>query len=116
MAIAASLLVASAANAGEIVCSGTVVALSYHANNTFRIQLSSMNVPVFFCRTDQTFTVPGTTYSTAPETCRALIAVFLAARESGRTISSVYFDGDDVPATCNSWVNWRSANIRTFLY
>ncbi len=103
------------ARAGELWCSGTVQTVSFHADNTYMIQLSSMNTRVFFCRPDATFTVPGITYSTAPETCRAHIAVFLTAKESGKTIS-ILFDGNDVPASCTGWANWNSAHIRHFLY
>ena len=110
------LFVGSSAMAGTVVCSGTVEALSYHASGTFMIRLSSMNIPVFFCRPDSEFSVSGTTYTTPPETCKTLYATFLAARESGRTISGMYFDGDDVPTTCDTWGPWKSANIRYFVY
>jgi hypothetical protein len=102
--------------AGTVVCSGTVDAISFHASNTFMIKLSSMNVPVFFCNPDSTFSVPGTSYTTGPQTCKALIGMFLAARETGRVINNIYFDGDDTPAACNAWGNWQSANIRHFSY
>jgi hypothetical protein len=106
----------NAAWSGTLVCSGTVDAISFHANNTFMLKLSSMNTAVFFCSPDSTFSVPGTSYVTGPETCKGLIALFLAARESGRTINGLYFDGDAVPATCDGWGNWQSANIRHFSY
>jgi hypothetical protein len=101
---------------GTVVCSGTVDGISFHANNTFMVKLSSMNTAVFFCSPDGTFGVPGTSYTTGPETCKALVAMLIAARETGRTITGMYFDGDDVPASCNSWGNWKSANIRHFNY
>ena len=102
--------------AGTVVCSGTVDAISFHSNNTFMIKLSSMNTAVFFCNPESTFSVPGTTYTTGPQTCKALLGMFLAARESGRTVNSIYFDGDDVPTTCDAWGNWKSAHIRYFSY
>jgi hypothetical protein len=102
--------------AGSVTCSGTVEGISFHANNTFMVRLSSMNTAVFFCSPDSTFSVPGTSYTTGPETCKALVAMFIAARESGRTITAVYFDGDAVPATCDGWSGWSSANIRHFNY
>ena len=33
---------------------------------------------------------------------------------SGKRLASVWFDGDQVPATCNSWGTWENANIRHF--
>lgn len=113
---AATTFAFSGARAGELTCSGTVEAISFHANNTFMVRLSSMNTAVFFCNPDTTFTVAGTSYTTGPETCKALIAMFLTARETGKTIQSLYFDGASVPATCNGWGNWASANIRHFSY
>jgi hypothetical protein len=116
LALAIGAFFCSAAFAGSVTCSGTVESISFHSNNTFMIRLSSMNTAVFFCSPDSTFSVPGTSYTTGPETCKALVAIFIAARESGRTIQSLYFDGDAVPATCDGWGNWSSANIRFFNY
>jgi hypothetical protein len=116
VALAFSALFCSASFAGSVTCSGTVEAISFHASNTFMVRLSSMNTTVFFCSPDSTFSVVGTTYTTGPETCKALVALFIAARESGRTIQALYFDGDSVPATCDGWSNWSSANIRHFSY
>jgi len=111
-----AVLTCQIAVAGSVTCSGTVEAISYHSNDTFMVRLSSMNLPVFFCSPESTFTVPGTSYTTGPQTCKAFIALFVAARESGKTIVNLYFDGDAVPATCNGWVPWSSANIRHFSY
>jgi hypothetical protein len=80
------------------------------------LRLSSMNTPVFFCHPNATFVVTGTTYTTSAETCRAMVAMLITARETGRTIESMYFDGDDVPATCDAWGGWKSANVRFFSY
>ena len=115
-ALVAGISVFSGARAADLVCSGTVEQISYHANNTFMLRLSSMNVPVFFCSPDATHTVAGTSYTTGPETCKAMIALLITARESGRTITGMYFDGAAVPAACNAWTNWASANIRNFSY
>jgi hypothetical protein len=98
----------------SVTCSGTVTRIALHANNTLMLQLSSMNVPVFFCTPEAEFTVTGTTYKTGPQTCKALLAIFLTAKASGATINNLYFDGDAVPATCNGWSNWQSANVRYF--
>jgi hypothetical protein len=114
-ALLVAVLGCGAANAGTVVCSGTVAGISIHGPDIM-IRLSSMNQAVTFCRLDSTFTVAGGIYPTSPEMCKALVAMFIAARESGRTIESVYFDGDSVPATCNGWANWSNANIRYFIY
>ena len=102
--------------AATVVCSGKVETLAYHASNKLMIKLSSMNAPVFFCSPDSEWVVTGTSAKTGPETCQALYATFLSAKVSGETIKNMYFDGDQVPAACNSWASWQSANIRHFLY
>lgn len=99
--------------AGTVVCGGTVVQLAYHANNSFMLRLSSMNAPVFFCNPDSNWTVTGAGgYATGPQTCKTLYATFLAAKLTGKSFGAVYFDGDSVPAACNAWGPWLSANIR----
>lgn len=114
LAATSMLLVSSGALAGTVVCSGTVETISYHANNSFMVRLSSMNYPVYFCNPEITWNIAG--YSTGPQTCKMLYATFLAARESGRTINSLYFDSDDAPTSCNTWAAWRSATVRFFEY
>lgn len=100
--------------AATVICTGTVAELAFHANGRLMVRLSSMNTPVFICSPDQIWTVPGTPYTTSPATCNTLYSTFLAARVSGIEIRSMYFDGDEVPATCNSWASWGSANVRFF--
>lgn len=102
--------------AATLVCSGKVEALSFHANNRLMIKLSGMNVPVFFCSPESEWIVAGTAFKTGPETCKALYSTFLAAKVAGETIKNMYFDGDQVPAACNAWASWQSANIRHFIY
>jgi hypothetical protein len=111
--IAAALFVTPCFGA-SVTCSGTVTRIALHANNTFMLQLSSMNAPVFFCTPEAEFTVPGTSYKTGPQTCKALLAIFLSAKATGAQINNLYFDGDAVPATCNGWASWQSANVRYF--
>lgn len=112
------LLLASAspAYAATLICGGKVEALSYHASNKLMIKLSSMNAPVFFCSPEHEWTVTGTAFKTGPETCKAFYATFLAAKVAGDTIKNMYFDGDQVPAACDAWSSWQSANIRHFVY
>jgi len=102
------------ASANTIVCQGKVERLAYHANNRLMIKLESMNQPVFFCSPDSEWVVTGTSHKTGPETCKTMYSTFLAAQMSGKTISSMYFDGDDVPASCSEWGTWKVANIRHF--
>ena len=109
-------LLAFQVNAATIVCSGTVEDVSYHASDKMMIRLSSMNTPVFVCSPAAEWVVTGTNYRTSAETCRALFSTFLTARISGIPIRNLYFDGGDVPATCDTWGSWKSANIRHFKF
>jgi hypothetical protein len=114
---AAVSLMSGAASAGSITCSGTVELISFHAPDRFMVRLSSMDMPVFFCTTNATWSISGAGgFTTSPETCRAFVAMFIAARESGRSFGGIWLDGDDAPASCNAWGSWKSANIRHFLY
>jgi len=103
------------AHSAALICSGTVEVLSYHANNKLMIKLSNMNTAVSFCSPDSEWVVSGTPYKTGPQTCQTLYSTFLAAKLAGKSVSNVYFDGDQVPASCNSWSNWSVANIRHFV-
>jgi hypothetical protein len=107
-------LATSIASAGELTCAGKITQVIYHAPDAFMIQLDSMNNPVFFCKPNSTSAVPGTTYTTSAETCRALIALFTAGKLAERRLTVMYFDGDDVPASCNGWAQWKWANVRYF--
>jgi hypothetical protein len=104
----------SPAVAAQLVCSGQIAQLTYHSPDRFMIRLSSMNNEVFFCNTSSTWTVSGTTYTTSAETCRAMVALFMAAKLTGQAVTSMYFDGDQVPSTCSSWAAWSYANVRYF--
>ena len=102
--------------AKTVVCSGTVEQLSYHTPDKFMIQLSSMNEAVFFCNSSENWDVTGAGYITSPKACNILYSTFLAAKLSGKSITSMYFDGDGVPDSCNGWGPWSSANIRHFVF
>ena len=105
-----------AVQAKSIVCAGTVTKLSYHSPNKFMIQLSSMNRPVFFCDASQEWTLAGGGRTTSPEACNTLYSTFLAAKLSNTIITNMYFDGDDVPDSCDAWDSWVNANIRHYLF
>ena len=112
-----SLLVAlwvPASLAGTVVCSGTVDKVAFHASDKLMLRLSSMDAGVFICSFSSVWSVSGTSYTTAPETCKAFHSMLLSAQALGTHINSMYFDGDQVPAACNQWGAWKSANIRYF--
>jgi hypothetical protein len=99
--------------AGTVTCSGTVAYLGYHANGTVLMRLSSMNTWVMVCSLDASWDVaPG--FVTTPASCKTIYATLLIARLSGNPVNDVYFDGPSVPAACNSWQTWTSANIRAY--
>jgi hypothetical protein len=112
---ALAALVASNAPAATVVCEGTVEQVAFHANGNLMLRLSSMNTPVFFCSPDADWNVAGAGNVTAPGSCKAMYATFLAARLSRTPIAGIYFDGDAVPASCTSWPGWTRANIRYFV-
>lgn len=106
-------------HAATVICSGTVEVLQFDASSTgglFSIRLSSMNAPVYFCDPDAPFGAPGAGYSISATTCRSLYATFLTAKSSGQPIADLYFDGSSVPAACDGWTSWQSANIRHYRY
>lgn len=105
---------AATAEAGTVTCAGQILQVNFHAGLGFLLQLDSMNAPVLFCDPSATWTVPGTSFTTSPEQCKAIIATFLAAKLAGRTFSVVYFDGDSTPASCSTWASWQRANIRYY--
>lgn len=108
-----ALLTTGSVSAGTLVCSGTVISLAYHAQDVLLIRLSSMNEPVQFCSINQDWSIaPG--YTTTPAVCKTFLAMFMAAKASGESISSVYFESPSAPATCSGWVPWTSANLRFF--
>jgi len=117
--LALALTAATAVNAlaGNVVCSGTVDVLAYHQPGRLMIKLSSMNTAVFICSTDADWTVAGSLAgTTTPSACKALYATFLSAKLTRAPINNMYFDGDDVPASCNSFSPWMGANVRYYDY
>jgi hypothetical protein len=114
-----ALTVTAPVQAATVVCSGTIDWLQFDATSTgglFSIKLSSMNVAVYFCDPDNSFTGAGSGYSISAATCRSLYATFLAAKVSGTPVTNMYFDGSSVPATCDGWAAWQSANIRHYYF
>jgi len=104
---------ATTANSGTLMCSGSVAEVAYHSPGKLMIRLSSMNTGVIFCSTDSDWSVTGTEYgSTSPSACKALYSTFLTAKALGTPIVQVRFDGDAVPATCDSFAPWASVSIR----
>ncbi|UTW46650.1 hypothetical protein KFE80_06095 [bacterium SCSIO 12696] len=112
MLIFSSVLFSGVAFAGSLNCKGTVEEIAMHGNDKFMVRLSSMNLPVFFCNPEERWTVSGVSYSTGPETCKMLYSMFLSALSADKEIDYVLFEGNAVPASCDTWVSWTSANIR----
>lgn len=100
--------------AASLTCIGTVEQLAYHGQGRFMMKLSSMNTPVFFCSSDQEWTVNGTGYKTSVSACKMMYSTFLAAKATKEPMDYVHFDGDDVPSDCNSFKSWANVSIRYF--
>ena len=86
------LLVSSMSFAGATSCNGTVEKIGLHSPDKILLKLSDMNTPVFICNTNATWTVPGTGYTTEPETCKTMISMFMHAKATDIEIG-VTFDG-----------------------
>ena len=101
--------------AATVVCSGTVEQISYHQPGVLYVRLSNMNVPVAICSLNTEWVQPGSMSGTTPvESCKAIFAALLAAKHAGTHIGMMYFDGDQVPATCGAFASWTKANVRYF--
>lgn len=113
--VALSLALSSIANSATVVCNGTVDQLAYHQPGQLMLRLSSMNVPIFICSTEADWNVPGSlSGTTTTSACKTIYATLLSARLTHNQISSMYFDGDDVPAACNAFSVWTKVNVRYF--
>jgi len=102
--------------AGTLTCAGTVEKIGLHATDSLMVRLSSMNTAVFVCNPNANWVVTGTSYQTGAETCKVMMSMFMTAKATGKSVGSVWFDGDDVPENCSSWDPWKRANVRYFLY
>ena len=102
--------------AATISCTGVVEKIGLHASDRLMLKLSSMNTAVFICKTNDEWSVSGTGYKTSAETCKTMMSMLMHAKTTKAEIGSVWFDGDDVPSSCSNWKNWKSANVRYFLY
>ena len=107
----------SSVNAGSLVCDGVVDSVAYHGNNKLMVKLSSMNTGVLFCDPNRDWSVAGEPNRVmGAETCKAVFAIFLSARATGEHVSRVHFDGDNVPASCDQFENWKDVFIRYVNY
>jgi hypothetical protein len=111
--VALNFSLLSAANAGTVVCEGTVQELTLHQPGLVGLRLSSMSAPIFICRIDAEQSVPGAAPTSAAN-CKAMYASLLAAKLSGTVVHSAYFDGDQVPASCNTAQPWTYVSLRYF--
>ncbi|MDO6499292.1 hypothetical protein [Photobacterium sanguinicancri] len=115
--LASLILLSSSVSAGSLVCTGTVDSVVYHGNDKLMVKLSSMNVPVFICNPNTTWTVAGAEGRVmSSETCKAIFSMFLSARATKENISRVHFDGDNVPSSCSSFGAWQSVFVRMVSY
>lgn len=105
-------LIHSAA-AGTVVCEGTVEDLKFHQPGLVGLRLSSMNASMWVCSMNENFTPPGASTIT-PSACKAMYASLLAAKLSNSTLTGVYFDGDQVPTSCNTVQIGSSVYLRHF--
>ncbi|MET1257411.1 hypothetical protein [Aliikangiella maris] len=80
------------------------------------LKLSSMNKAIFICSPNSEWNIPGGGYKTSAETCKSMLSMLMHAKSTKAEMGSVWLDGDDVPASCNAWGDWKSANVRFFLY
>lgn len=110
------LVVSGNSFAGTLQCSGKVEQIGMHANDRIMLRLTSMNTPVFICSTTSSWKPSGSSYSTSPETCKALLSMFLTAKATGVDMGDVWMDGDDATESCSTFGNWKSVNIRHFLF
>jgi len=101
---------------GTVTCAGTVDKIQYHIPGVYYLKLSSMNQAVAFCSSESNWAPAGESRTITPETCKQLYSTFLSAKMAGKEFSVVYFDGDDVPTSCNTWGDWKSASVRFFSF
>lgn len=111
-----SVVVASAtfslnAQAGSIGCGGNIDMLVIHQPGLVGIKLSSMNTYVFVCSLDVTVT-PAGAGSIQPSTCKAIYAALLGAKLQNKSINDLIFDGDGVPASCDTWPGFSQVFLR----
>jgi hypothetical protein len=109
-------LISLTTNAATLQCSGTVENIGLHAPDKIMLRLSSMNTAVFICNPSELWTVSGTSYKTSAETCKMMVSMLMHAKSTKAEMGNVWFDGDDVPESCNSWQSWKTTNVRMFLY
>lgn len=87
--------------AGTIVCEGTVEDLIMHQPGLIALRLSSMNMPLYICNVSADYRAAGTDNISA-STCKVTYAALLAAKYNNATVRLAYFDGDQVPTSCNT--------------
>lgn len=110
---ALALIAATSANAGTLVCAGTVTELAYHGPGNLYVRLSGMNNLVGICSTDVNWHPPGgLTGPTTPAACKTMYGTLLLAKQTGSVISSMYLDGDNLPASCAAFASWTNVNLR----
>lgn len=112
-AIVLGLTLLPAAGAATIVCEGTIVDLTIHQPGLVGLRLSSMSSPMYICRVDAEYRPLGAD-SISPATCKTMYAGLLAAKYSNATVRAAYFDGDQVPASCDTTQSGAQVFLRHF--
>jgi len=105
--------VLSSVSAGTLMCEGKVEEVTLHQPGLVGLRLSSMSAPIIICRIDAEQSVPGAA-ATSAANCKAMYAGLLAAKFGGTVVRSAYFDGDQVPASCNTAQAWTYVSLRYF--
>ncbi len=106
----------SQAHAGALYCNGQILELAYHQPGNLIIRTAGMNYGVVICSVNNEWVVPGSLAgNTSVSACKTMYATFLAAKLSGTPLGQLLFDGDSVPATCNSFAPWTNVNVRYFV-
>lgn len=112
-----TMMVVTTANSATLVCAGTVTELAYHNPGTLYVRLSGMNTHVAICSVDSNWAPAGSvTGATTPAACKTIFTSLLVAKQAGTQITSMYFDGEVLPATCSTFPSWTSVNLRFFSF
>jgi hypothetical protein len=110
------LLFSTICYGSTLQCSGTVDKLGLHASDKIMLKLSTMNRAVFICSPSYDWEVAGTNYKTSSETCKSMLSMLMHAKATNAQMGNVWFDGDNVPESCDEWSSWKTANVRYFIY
>jgi hypothetical protein len=98
------------AHATTLTCDGTVDMVSLHQPGFVGVKLSSMNAEAFVCRIDADYTPAGAA-TISPAMCKTIYAGLLSAKANKWDVTSVWFDGDQVPTSCTAWAGGFNSQV-----